>query len=239
MIRIINNDNKYPTIFKEHLLYSIFNSSYKDYIIIEDINNLTISSNLIKLNTYNINKFLKELFLNYEKISFKINSIKLIYHTKINQKYEVELITNSWLMKIYITSNPNLTGQDEVIHLPKLKKKINLKCLSKEEKLAKMFYQIVNETYESIEILYDFYKLYYTKINDETFLIALEKIYASTNEKLKIKTQKEKINELKTNRYLYNKWIRFALKRTDVKINLSDVQHCLNEVITKLKERVV
>lgn len=244
MKRIIYNDNLYPTIFKEHLLLKIANSSYKDNIFIEDVKNLTISSNLIMLNTYTINRFFKELLKNdNDDINFKVNKINMIYHTKTIQKYKVELLINinntNWFMNVFIESFINLTGQNELIHLPKLKKRLPFKCLTNEEKLAKMFYQIINETYETFEIFYDFYSLYYSKIEEESFLIALEKIYTYTNEKIKIKTQQEKVDSLRNNKFLYSRWNRLKQKRTDIKINLVDIQYCLNDVLTKLKERVI
>ena len=73
MIKIKNSENLYPTIFKEHLLLCLLKSSYKEDIIIEDVENITLLTSIIKLNSYTINKFLKEIFNNYKELSFKIS----------------------------------------------------------------------------------------------------------------------------------------------------------------------
>lgn len=243
MIRITNTKNIYPTIFKEHLILCLSKSSYKEDIIIEDVENISLSTSIIKLNSYTINKFLKEIFSVYEDLYFKVSSINMLYYTTKYQKYEVELAIKfnnyNWIMKIYVTSGLNLKGKNTTFYLPKLKKKVVLKCLTTEECLAKMFYQIMGNILVNINILYDFYILYYTKIDEDTFLSILESIYSTTKEKIKIKEQIKKINNLTENKIFCSKWRRFVLKRTDIKINFSDIQFCLKNILAKLIERVV
>lgn len=243
MIKIKNSENLYPTIFKEHLLLCLLKSSYKEDIIIEDVENITLLTSIIKLNGYTINKFLKEIFNNYKELSFKISNVNMLYYTNTYQKYEVLLSIKfndyNWTMKINVESGLNLKGKDETFHLPKLKKRIILKYLTKEEKLAKMFFQIIENILASIDILDKFYTLYYSKIDDELFLSILENIYSSTKEKLNINEQIKKINNFKENKIFRSKWHRYTLKKTDIKFNLNDIQFCLINILAKLKERVV
>lgn len=243
MIKIKNSENLYPTIFKEHLILCLSKSSYKEDIIIEDVDDLTLLTSIIKINGYTINKVLKEIFCDYEEIPFKVSKVKMLYYTNTYQKYEVELTINlnnyNWSMKIYVTSGLNLKGKNEIIYLPKLKKKVTLKYLTKEEHIAKMFYQIMESITDSIDILDTFYILYYSKMDEELFLSILENIYSSTKVKLNINEQINKINSLTENKLFRNKWCRRTLKRENVKINFSDIQFCLKSILTKLKERVV
>ena len=81
MIKIKNSENLYPTIFKEHLLLCLLKSSYKEDIIIEDVENITLLTSIIKLNGYTINKFLKEsIFLKCISLNyFYVKSYISIY----------------------------------------------------------------------------------------------------------------------------------------------------------------
>ena len=227
----------YLTILKEYLIDSISKSRFKNKIIYEDLENLSIYLKEICVNTFNINKMFKEIFRHYKEITFKILDIKSFYHETFYQEYLVKIETTyksaKWVIPIKVIKGfskfPN--GSSEIVYLSKFKRKQSIEEVTKIEKLVFNFYKIISNILVNNELLLNFYKLYIENIIKKKISLMVKKLYESKNEEINFEQIDNNFKNLKINKKLKYNWDLF-MKKEKLEIQYNDIL-CAIELILK------
>ena len=141
----------YPGILKEYLIESISKSRFKEKIVYEDLDNLSICIKGLCVTAYNVNKIFKEIFRYYEDIEFIVSEIKVYYQKNDYQEYLLKVCTNykgaKWTIPIKVIGGfqdfPE--GEEEIVYLPNSKDFIHILELKESEKIAYAFYKIMEK----------------------------------------------------------------------------------------------
>lgn len=220
----------YPMILKEYLIDSISKSRFKNEIIYEDLENLSIYLKEICVNTFNINKMFKEIFRHYREITFKILDIKSFYQETFYQEYLVKIETTyksaKWVIPIKV---PN--GSSEIVYLSKFKRKQSIEEVTKIEKLVFNFYKIINNILVNNELLLNFYKLYIENITKKKISSMVKKLYESKKEEINFEQIDNNFKNLKINKKLKYNWDLY-MKKEKLEIQYNDIL-CAIELILK------
>lgn len=227
----------YPMIIKEYLIDSISKSRFKNEIIYEDLENLSIYLKEICVNTFNINKMFKEIFRHYREITFKILDIKIFYQETFYQEYLVKIETTyksaKWVIPIKVIKGfskfPN--GSSEIVYLSKFKRKQSIEEVTKIEKLVFNFYKIINNILVNNELLLNFYKLYIENITKKKISLMVKKLYESKNEEINFEQIDNNFKNLKINKKLKYNWDLY-MKKEKLEIQYNDIL-CAIELIFK------
>lgn len=227
----------YPLLIKEYLIDSISKSRFKNEIIYEDLENLSIYLKEICVNTFNINKMFKEIFRHYREITFKILDIKSFYQETFYQEYLVKIETTyksaKWVIPIKVIKGfsnfPN--GSSEIVYLSKFKRKQSIEEVTKIEKLVFNFYKIINNILVNNELLLNFYKLYIENITKKKISSMVKKLYESKKEEINFEQIDNNFKNLKINKKLKYNWDLY-MKKEKLEIQYNDIL-CAIELILK------
>lgn len=233
----------YPSIFNDYFLEAIYESGYKDKVIYKDLDNLSINLLNVKVNMYSVNIFLSTIFKHYKKVKFSVLQVKKEYHTNYYQLYNAKIAINykgvKWLMNLNVCNAVEgfLIGAYQTYTLKNLKKKIMFKQYKREELLVDLFYRIINNLSVNARELYNLYLLYYDNINFHDLGISLENIFKVFCKNINCDSIAYKINKLRNNRTLKNKWILFKTINENINIEYEDIMCAIYLIYLKLKER--
>ncbi len=231
----------YPIILKEYLIDSISKSRFKNKIIYEDLENLSIYLKEMCVNTFNINKMFKEIFRHYKEITFKILDIKSFYQETFYQEYLVKIETTyksaKWIIPIKVIKGffnfPN--GSSEIVYLSKFKRKQSIKEVTKIEKLVFDFYKIINNILVNNELLLNFYKLYIENITKKKISLTIKKFYESKKEEINFEQIDNNFKNLKINKKLKYNWDNY-MKKEKLKIQYNDILCAIELILKKLRK---
>ncbi len=231
----------YPTILKEYLIDSISKSRFKNKIIYEDLENLSIYLKEICVNTFNINKMFKEIFRHYREITFKILDIKSFYQETFYQEYLVKIETTyksaKWVIPIKVIKGfsnfPN--GSSEIVYLSKFKRKQSIEEVTKIEKLVFNFYKIINNILVNNELLLNFYKLYIENITKKKISSMVKKLYESKKEEINFEQIDNNFKNLKINKKLKYNWDLY-MKKEKLEIQYNDILYAIELILKNLRK---
>ena len=111
------------------------------------------------------------------------------------------------------------------------------KQYKREELLVDLFYRIINNLSVNARELYNLYLLYYDNINFHDLGISLENIFKVFCKNINCDSIAYKINKLRNNRTLKNKWILFKTINENINIEYEDIMCAIYLIYLKLKER--
>lgn len=231
----------YPMILKEYLIDSISKSRFKNKIIYEDLENLSIYLKEMCVNTFNINKMFKEIFRHYKEITFKILDIKIFYQESFYHEYLVKIETTyksvKWIIPIKVIKGfskfPN--GSPEIVYLSKFKRKQSIEEVTKIEKLVFNFYKIINNILVNNELLLNFYKLYIESIPKKKISLMVKKLYESKKEEINFEQIDNNFKNLKSNKKLKYNWDNY-MKKEKKEIQYNDILCALELILKKLRK---
>lgn len=231
----------YPIILKEYLIDSISKSRFKNKIIYEDLENLSIYLKEMCVNTFNINKMFKEIFRHYKEITFKILDIKSFYQETFYQEYLVKIETTyksaKWVIPIKVIKGfsnfPN--GSSEIVYLSKFKRKQSIEKVTKIEKLVFDFYKIINNILVNNELLLNFYKLYIENITKKKISLMVKKLYESQKEEINFEQIDNNFKNLKITKKLKYNWDNY-MKKENLEIQYNDILCAIELILKKLRK---
>lgn len=231
----------YPIILKEYLIDSISKSRFKNKIIYEDLENLSIYLKEMCVNTFNINKMFKEIFRHYKEITFKILDIKSFYQETFYQEYLVKIETTyksaKWIIPIKVIKGfskfPN--GSSEIVYLSKFKRKQSIEEVTKIEKLVFDFYKIINNILVNNELLLNFYKLYIENITKKKISLTIKKFYESKKEEINFEQIDNNFKNLKSNQKIKYNWVLY-MKKENLEIQYNDILCAIELILKKLRK---
>lgn len=231
----------YPIILKEYLIDSISKSRFKNKIIYEDLENLSIYLKEMCVNTFNINKMFKEIFRHYKEITFKILDIKNFYQETFYQEYLVKIETTyksaKWVIPIKVIKGfsnfPN--GSSEIVYLSKFKRKQSIEKVTKIEKLVFDFYKIINNILVNNELLLNFYKLYIENITKKKISLTIKKFYESKKEEINFEQIDNNFKNLKSNQKIKYNWVLY-MKKENLEIQYNDILCAIELILKKLRK---
>lgn len=232
----------YPGILKEYLIESISKSRFKEKIVYEDLDNLSICIKGLCVTAYNVNKIFKEIFRDYEDIEFIVSEIKVYYQKNDYQEYLLKVCTNykgaKWTIPIKVIGGfqdfPE--GEEEIVYLPNSKDFIHILELKESEKIAYAFYKIMENILFTNDILLKYYNLYYhRKINKKKIVNEIVKLYENKNDTIKIPSMKNRIKLLKNNKAYEESWNNYRM-RENVFIEYEDIIYFIHSIYLALRK---
>ena len=243
--KAFGSDCVYPSIFKDYFLEAIYESGYQSKVIYKDLENLSINLVDVKINMYSVNIFLGTIFKHYKKVKFNVLQVKKIYYTNDYQLYNAKIAINykgsKWLMNLEVGNTLKkfpIGGYQEHI-LKNLKKKVVFRAYKEEEKLADLFYRVINNLGLNATILHNLYLIYYSNINSNDLGLALENIYKSIYDVIDYEEVNNRISKLSNNKTLKNKWTIYKSINDSIDIEYEDITCCLYLIFLELKERQI
>ena len=217
----------YERFVKDSLIECFCLSKYHKNFVFKSLDDLFINVKNIKLNSFNINRLLKEMFKNYSHLHFSINRIETII---LNKDYLVQIIVNIngvlVIKDIFLEQGSFLfpLGKISDYESEVLKKSLKIIVFTNEESIAQLFTNIIYRKNVSLNVMWKLLKI----INDneiDWFLFVRLFQNICTCEEIKIDTNKirKKINKYENSKSWKNRWTLYENKNSFVTISFEDV----------------
>ena len=233
----------YPGVLKEYFIDSIIKSRFKDKVVYDDLDNLTICIKGFCITMFNVNMFFKEIFRHYKLINFKVQEISILYHDNSYQEYLVKVGTTyknvKWVLPIRIIGGflyfP--MGKQRKVYLSKFKNKVLINEITNVEKLTFAFYKIINNILVNNELLLKYYILFNKRISRKLMIETTMDFYQVKEESINMEKIKNRIKILKSDKRLRKSWHIYK-EKNDVKTGYDDIR-CAIELLWVSLRKVV